>query len=78
MSVDSYSDKHPYKLEPKIADMLSALGLEVASRFLVPKATLAFYRIDNNLDCLSLVALSEPLPKPNTIMFGHITPGEPR
>lgn len=57
--------------------MLSAHGLDVASPFLVPTPTFAFVRVDNDLDAMTLVALSEPLPKPNTIMFGHITTAEP-
>lgn len=56
--------------------MLSAHGLDVASPFLVPTPTFAFVRVDNDLDAMTLVALSEPLPKPNTIMFGHITTAE--
>lgn len=57
--------------------MLSAHGLEVASRFLVATPTFSFVRVDNDPDATSLIALSEPLPKPNIIMFGHITTAEP-
>lgn len=57
--------------------MLSTHGLEVASPFLVPTPTFAYVRVDNDLIAMSLVALSEPLPKPNTFMFSFITTAEP-